>query len=89
MGNEGLYNIGKGMIKSTLKKLQAESFASHSWLDLNHEVTRKIQLGKETLQILACAFHMAFCELALVSQSWASHKFFIFIEIYQSLTHNP
>ena len=67
MGNEGLYNIGKGMMKSTLKKLQAKSFVSHSWLDLNHEVTREIQPGKETLQIPACACHVTFCELALVS----------------------
>ena len=42
VGNEGLYNVGKGMRKGTLKKLQAESFAGHLRLGLSHEVTGEI-----------------------------------------------
>ena len=51
-------------------------------------MTREIQLGKETLQILACASHVAFRRLALASQSQVSREFFIFTELHQSLTHN-
>ena len=78
--NEGLYSVGKGMRKSTLKRLQVESFAGHLRLGLSREVTHEIQPGKETLQILACTSHVAFCGLALMSQLQASHKFFIFTE---------
>ena len=67
MGNESLYSVGKGMRKSTLKKLQAESFKGRLWLGLSREVTCEIQLGKETLQISACSSHMAFRGLALAS----------------------
>ena len=59
MGNEGLDSIGKGMRKSTLKKFQVESIASHSQL-------AKSSLTK-TLQILTYASHVAFCGLALLS----------------------
>jgi len=45
MGNEGLYSVGKRMRKTHFKKLQAESFAGHSWLGLSCEVTHKMQLG--------------------------------------------
>ena len=89
MGNEGLYSVDKGMRKSTLKKLQAESFVGHSWLGLSSEMTHEIQPGKETLQILACASHLAFPGLAFASQSRASHEFFIFTKFHQSLTHKP
>ena len=89
MGNESLNSVGKGMRKSTLKKLQAQSFACHSLLGLSCEVTCEIQPGKETLQILACTSHVAFHGLALASQSQASCEFFIFTELHQSLTHNP
>ena len=51
MGHEGLYSIGKGMRKRTLKKLQAESFADHLRLGLSRIVNHKIQLRKETLLI--------------------------------------
>ena len=69
VGNEGLYSVGKNIKKSTLKKLQAESFADHSRLGLSREVTCEIQPGIETLQIPTCAFHVAFHGLALASQS--------------------
>jgi len=42
VGNEGLYNVGKGMGKGTLKKLQAKSFAGHLRLGLSHEGTGEI-----------------------------------------------
>ena len=45
VGNVSLYSVGKGMRKSTLKQLQAESFASHSRLSLSREVTHEIQPG--------------------------------------------
>ena len=67
MGNEGLYSVGKGMRKNTLKKLQAESFEGHLQLGLSREVTCEIQPGKETLQISACTSHVAFHGLALAS----------------------
>ena len=89
MGNEGLYSIGNGMRKNKLKKLQAISFAGHSWLGQSCEVTHKIQSGKETLQTLAFTSHTAFHGLTLVNQSRASREFFIFTELYQSHTHNP
>ena len=44
MGNKGLYNVGKGMRKDTLKNNQAESFTGYSWLDLSREVTHEIKL---------------------------------------------
>ena len=86
MGNEGLYSIGKGMRKSTLKKLQAKSFAGHSWLGLSREVTREIQPGNVTLQIPACASHVAFQQLAVANQLQASCEFFILTES-SSISH--
>ena len=43
MGNEGLYSVGKGIRKGTLKNNQAKSFAGHSRLGLSREVTHEIQ----------------------------------------------
>ena len=70
VGIESLYMIGKGMRQTHFKKLQVVSFVGHSRLGLSHEVTRKIQ--HETLQILACASHVALrasCELVVKSSS--------------------
>ena len=43
MGNEGVYSVGKGMRKDTLKNNQSESFAGHSRLGLSREVTHEIK----------------------------------------------
>ena len=42
MGNGDLYSVGKGMRKSTPKKLQAESFVGHLRLGLSHKMTCEI-----------------------------------------------
>ena len=43
----------------------------------------------ETVQILACASHVAFHGLSLTSQLRASHEFFFFTNFHQTLTLNP
>ena len=58
MGNKGLYSVGKGMRKGTLKNNQAESFTGHLRLGLSREWLMKSSLSK-TLQIPAYASHVA------------------------------
>ena len=58
MGNEGSYNVGKEWEKSHSKKQQAVGFVGHSRLGLSHESLAKSNLSI-TLQIPACAFHVA------------------------------
>ena len=58
MGNEGLYNVGKEWEKSHSKKQHAVGFMGHSRLGLCHESLTKSNLSI-TLQIPACAFHVA------------------------------
>ena len=74
MGNEGLYSVGKGMRKGTLKNNQVESFAGLSRLGLNREVTHEIKLVID-FQIPACASNMT-CFMG--QQSRASREILIF-----------
>ena len=77
------------MGKVTLKKQQAVSFAGHSWLGLSRESLAKSSLSW-TLQILACASHMA-CFLG--QQLWVSREQVVKSTssqiLHQTLTHIP
>ena len=75
MGNKGLYSVGKGMRKGTLKNNQIESFAGHFRLGLSHEWLMKSSLSK-TLQIPAYASHVA-CFAG--QHFWANREILIFI----------
>ena len=79
VGNEGLYSIGKGMWKGTLKFIRQ----TVSW------VTRKLAWVANDSQNLAwqrlfkfqhVLLTWPFYELVFTSQSQASHEFFIFTE---------
>ena len=59
MGNKGLYSVGKGKRRGTLKNNQAESFVGHSQLGLSREWLMKSSLSR-TFQIPAYASHVAY-----------------------------
>ena len=84
MGNEGLYSISKGMWKGTLKIIQVESFAGHSWL-LSREVTREIHSNKDSSNSSMC-FSRGLLWVAtreIVVNSSSSQN------LHQALTHSP
>ena len=85
VNNVGLYSIGKGMRKTYFKNLQVVSFASHSRLGLSHEVTHEIQPGMRLFK-----FQHVFLMWPFTScHSQASCKISVFINLHQTLTHNP
>ena len=85
MDNAGLYSVGKGMRKNTLKEHQTMSFTGYSRLGLSRKETREIQPSMRLFRFQHVLLMWPFTSC----QSQASYKLSFFNNLHQTLTHNP
>ena len=60
MGNEGIYSVGKDMVKQNITFCQTESFASLSRVGLTRETLAKTYSLARLFIFKSCALHLAF-----------------------------
>ena len=76
MGNEGIYNVGKDLVKENITFCQIECFATTSRVGLTHEILAKTSRLAWLFIFQSYALHIA---LSRVSFLWDTREIYLFI----------
>ena len=88
MGNVGIYNVGKDMVKKNITFCQTESFTSPSWVGLPHETLVKTSKLAWLFIFQSCALHVAFSQVSFLWDTHENHLFIIWSLSLHTLSHS-
>ena len=88
MDNEGIYSVGKDLVKQNLTFCQTESFVSPLRVGLTCKTLVKISSLAWLLIFRACALHLALSRVSFSQDTHENHLFILWSLSFHTLLHS-
>ena len=73
VGNEGIYSVGKDLVKQNITFCQIKSFAGPSRVSLTRETLMKISSLAQLFIFQSCSLHVAFSRVSFLRDTREIH----------------